>query len=296
MPHISKSQLEELMTCPKLYWYTRYEGIEVKDSLGATLGGSYHRAWEQFFKHKKRTEANRPLEWCLDIFRDEFQTRVKEAVGNGTLGFGEGEDGQQLDLGIGLVKAYYPYAEQIEPVVVEQKYELSIPGHDWTLYGYIDLAYKSYLVDEKQQPLMGEDGQRLWVPVVVDHKTTGSSPYDEKKPERYDEWARVNQFSHEAIGYSLAFRVLFGRQEDRFEYHWAVKLKEPKVMVTPLRFTDVHINWYMDLAVEQIERIKRGFFERNVTSWKHAPKLCPAWELCHGIVPVTDGRGRITLV
>jgi hypothetical protein len=296
VPHISKSQLEELMSCPKLYWYTRYQGVETKDSLGAVLGGSYHKVWEQFFKRKKSTGRNLELDWCLDTFRDEFRARVSEGVGNGTLELEEGEDGQQLDTGVGLVKAYYPYAEQLEPIAVEQKYELSIPGHEWTLYGYIDLAYRSYLVDEQQRPVMGDDGQQLWVPVVVDHKTTGSSPYDEKKPERYGEWARLNQFSHEAIGYALAFRVLFGRQEDRFEYHWAVKLKEPKIMVTPLRFTDVHINWYMDLAVEQVERIKRGFFERNVTSWKHSPRLCPAWDLCHGVVPSNQKKGQIKLV
>ncbi len=296
MPHISKSQLEELMCCAKLYEYTRFKGLETKDNLHAMLGGTYHHTLEAFFREKLAKGTNRTPEQCADEFGTEFDKRIKEAKDAESLEpVTDEEIGAIKDKGIGLVKAYHPYAALIDPLAVEQQFELSIPGHDWTLYGYIDLVYKSYVVDGGGKPVLDVNGEKKWVPVVVDHKTTGSSPYDAKSPGRREEWLRVTQFSHEVAMYVLAYRVKFGGQEDRFEYHWAIKTKEPRIMVTPVKVGDTQLRWFMDLAVEQVERIKRGFFERNLTSWKHSPS-CPAWRLCHGLVDEPEKKGTIKLV
>lgn len=293
MPHISKSQLNELMECPRLYEYTRLLGVPSADSLAGILGTSYHYVWQEFFKFKKSHQKNLSLEWCLDIMRDKFRVEVLEAE---NLQCEPPEDDLVLDQGIALVKAYLPFAEEIEPLDVEKKYELSIPGlKDWTIQGYIDLIYKSYLMDGSLS-VLDDNGQHMWVPVVVDHKTAGSSPYDVQKEERRQAWTAANLWSHEAIGYALAFRVMSGMVEDRFEYHTAVKTKEPKIIISPLKIGDAQINWYLDLAVEQIERRKRGFFERNVNSWRHEPGKCPAWDLCHGIVPEPENRSKLKVV
>jgi len=296
MPHVSKSQLNQLMTCPKLYWYERIEGVESKTGIGALLGGAYHAVWEQFFTHKMTRGENQAIEWAADIFATEFSRRVSEAVEAGNFDYDEKEYGENKDTGIRCVEAYHPFAVKFDPLFVEKQFELSIPGHDWTLFGYIDFAYKSWLVDPQGDPLLDDEGEPRWVPVVVDHKTAGSSPYDPGKEGRYDAWLSDNQFSHEAIIYALAYRVLFGQNEDRFEYHTAVKTKVAKVLISPIKVGDLQINWFLDLAIEQIEKIKRGYFERNTNAWLHSPKWCPAWDQCHGIPKAPGEQGVLKVV
>ncbi len=290
MPHISKSQLESLMMCPKLYEYERFGGIVPKDSLALTIGGSYHKVWQDFFRHKMGHVKQHELKWCQEYASKAVKAEVADRKAKGTLeSYSESEYGETIDQVVKLTTAYYPFAQAIDPIAVERHYELSIPCSDWTVDGWIDLIYKSYVMS-KGQPVLDEHGEPSWVAVVVDHKTASSSPYDPANTDRRLVWRAINEWSFEAIGYALAYRIMYGQHEDRFEYHYAVKTKEAKILVASVPpIDDAKISWYFDVAIEAIETIKRGHFPRNFTGWKHTPSQCPAWNQCHGIVESFGG-------
>ena len=287
MPHISKSSLLSWGECRFAWYCDRVLGLPGKDSLGMILGGSYHETQKKFFEEKlKRKEITE--QECKAFFEALFKNRVADAVKKDVLTFDAGEDTKSMDSGVLLVEKYYPYAVAIEPIAIEKEFELSIPGEpDWTVYGFIDLIAK-------------RDGRR----VVIDHKTTSSSPYkiDEKDADGTEE-RRVNfvsevLWSPEVACYVLAQRVLYGIEEDAFEYHWAIKTKKSNVLITPVKIGDQQLSWFLDLALSTIRGIKQQQWDKNPSSSWCSPKGCAHWDHCHGLTQLqsTQPRGRIEIV
>lgn len=287
MPHISKSSLLDRGECGYAWYCDHVLKLQGKDSLGMILGGVYHETIGMFFREKLKSKETEE-KVCLDFFESMFNDRVKQSVGGGSLTFDEGEDKKFRDDGCRLVRAYLPYAKAIEPIAVEQKFELSIPGEpEWTVYGYIDLVGR-------------RDGKTL----VIDHKTGGSSPYkiDDRDlagtDERRVNWVSQVLWSPEVACYVLAYRVVYGKEEDAFEYHWAIKTKDARILPTPVKIGDAQISWFLDLALDAIQGIKMGRFERNTSSNWCSPRGCAYWAYCHKIVvlPSDASRRRIEVV
>ena len=285
MPHISKSSLLSWGECRFAWYCNRVLGLPGKDSLGMILGGVYHETQKMFFDEKlKRKEITEQA--CRDFFEAVFKDRVASSCKQDVLTFDAGDDTKFRDDGLRLVEKYYPYAVTIEPIAVERQFELSIPGEsDWTVYGFIDL-------------IGVRDGRR----VVIDHKTTKSSPYkrDDKDPsgteDRRVNWVSEVLWSPEVACYVLAQRVLYGIEEDVFEYHWAIKTKKPEILITPVKIGDRQLSWFLDVALSTIRGIKQQQWDKNPSSSWCSPNGCAYWEVCHGIVEGPKVKGKIAIV
>ena len=286
MPHISKSSLLSWGECRFAWYCDRVLGLPGKDSLGMILGGAYHETQKKFFDEKlKRKEISEKE--CVSFFESLFRDRVNDSLKKGALSFDAGSDQKFRDDGLLLIEKYYPYAVSIEPIAVEKEFELSIPGEpDWTVFGYIDLIGR-------------RDGRRI----VVDHKTTKSSPYkiDAKDPDGTEDrrvnWASEVLWSPEVSCYVLAHRVLYGIEEDVFEYHWAIKTKKPEILITPVKVGDQQLSWFLDVALSTIRGIKQQQWDKNPASRWCSPTGCAFWGQCHSISPLPKtAKGRVAIV
>jgi hypothetical protein len=255
-----------------------------KESLGGIMGWVFHdvQAWLQ----KERIAGHKPSVMdCVKMCDVVFNAKVRESWDNKVLEASQDQVKSCRGELEGLVKVFFPYAESIKPVAVEQKFEIVLPGlPDWTLYGYIDL------IEEV-------DGGHN----VVDYKTVGSSPYKEDaKDEKGTEERRLNYVSEamwnpEVACYCLGYRVLYGKPENEFVYYNAVKLKTPKVMPVRVKVTDAQINWFLGLAIDMVKSIQNGLHEKRTNGNFCSPKGCEYWDFCHGISKEKAGSGQFVV-
>jgi len=139
------------------------KGLKMPPVGAVILGKSIHKGLEQNFRHKKQTRIDLPLNKVLEAYSAFFdQTKQKEAEIDW-----EGENpGKVKDEGIGLIKVYHKdVAPPIQPLAVEEEFELGFENVAYTLRGYLDLvdqykiirdtktARRSYPKDTPHKPI-----------------------------------------------------------------------------------------------------------------------------------------------
>lgn len=284
--HISKSSLLGKGDCAYSWYCSHILNLPGKSSIGLIFGGSFHKAMEDFYKAKMKSKILE-LDECQSLYEKAFNERVEKDLRSKLLEFEKGDDVEAIEKGKLLVAKYLPFTADYDPVAVEKQFELSVPGVDWTIFGYIDLIAKRISANGR---------------VVVDLKTGSSSPYkiDDKKADETEEkrinWLNEILWSPEVACYVLAHRVVFGVTEDAFEYHHMIKTKEPKILVTPVKVGDTQIDFFMKMAVDAVKSIQMGIFERNTSSNWCSPKGCAYWDVCHGISPEPVTKSMIKIV
>jgi CRISPR/Cas system-associated exonuclease Cas4 (RecB family) len=244
VPHLSHSQLSMLLRCPRQWEYRYCLGLRIPTAHMLALGSSFHRALEVNFVQKVDTRVDLPTQEVLDAFSDDWERRLQreEVV------FGDEKPGQVKDVGIGLVAAYQETtAPTVQPCMVERPFEIAL-AQGYTLKGQLDL--------------LTED-------LILDHKTSAKAWNQGRADEELQPTA-----------YLLACQEL-GLPHTEFEYHVAVKTKEPRVEKIRTRRSQAEIDWYLRVTRDAIRLMNTGIFlPAPPGSWVCSENMCGYRHLC----------------
>jgi hypothetical protein len=199
---VSASRLQCWQQC-RLKFYFRYVvSIPKRATASLHIGTVVHTVLQAWNMARWRGQP-----FNSELFKTLFEQDWKERQAKSTIRW-EGEEEQQRDNTWALVQTYFaqtPIQANERPEAVEVPMEAELPGGLPKLVGIIDLV---------------RSGGR-----IVDFKTSGQTP-DAEKVEHIHE----TQLSC----YSVLYRDATGSRESGVELHHLVKLKTPKVVITPL--------------------------------------------------------------
>ena len=192
-PHLSVTQLKMYLRCPLQYYFRYVCGLKVPPTGGMTLGRTVHSALEKNYRQKIETHEDLPLEQVHDFFGDRWDQEAQLTLFQG----GE-EPGQLKDQGIRLLGVYHEkIAPQVQPVEVEREFLIDTGATELPLNGYIDL------IDDRG--------------TIIDHKTTKRSfPADTAERDL------------QLTAYAMAYRKLYGQEENGVRMDVLVRTKQPK--------------------------------------------------------------------
>jgi len=225
---LSVTQLKMYLRCPLQYFFRYVCNLKVPPTGDLTLGRTIHQTLNDNYRQKMKTQCDLILPHITELFSEHWE---KEA---GETEFKKGEKpGKFKDDGVKLLKAYFEeIAPGVQPLEVEQEFLIDTAGTRLPLKGYIDL------LDDQDY--------------IIDHKTTKRS-YPENTAEK----------DIQMTAYSLAFRTLYGREENGVRLDVMVRNKQPKIQQLYGKRTEADIGRFLRLA-EQLEKgINAGAFYPN---------------------------------
>ena len=134
--HLSYSSLRLAMQCPER-WKRRYIDRLYEPPSGKMLLGSAAGAAEaQHYGLVIETGEGLSTEQVLDEFSAEWEDRISRE----NVDWGSDKPGALKDSGIRALDDYHTrIVPEVVPVSVERGFELSWPGLDWTVTGFLDL-------------------------------------------------------------------------------------------------------------------------------------------------------------
>lgn len=242
---LSHTQINTYLTCPQRYHFRYVQGIRVPMSAAVAFGRAFHAALKHNYEQKVETREDLPVARLRGVFDAAIAGLAAEVV------WGDGESPQALiDEGADLIERYMrEIAPQIQPVLVEQRVEMTVAG--------IDFVAVLDLVDEQMR--------------VIDHKTMARAPAE-------DDVAKDLQLTT----YAAAYRILFGSLPAGLILQCAVRTKQPKFVTVSTTRTDAEINWWESL-VDGVDRaIRMGIWYPNPNGWHCSEKYCDYWRYCRG--------------
>ena len=248
MEHISVTQIKMFLRCPLQYRFRYLDGIKIPPVGAMILGRSIHKSIEINYKQKKDSRQDLNVDKVVEIYSSSFDRAQKEEKINWN---GE-TPGQVKDLGIGLVKVYQQEtAPKIQPIAVEEEFNLEFENVPYTLKGYLDL------VDQNK--------------VLRETKTSKRS---------YPTNSAMADI--QLTAYNLAYRYLKGEDPTSLCFDVMVKNKQPKVQTieSPAR-TEAELKRFLRLLGSVAQAIKNGTFypceNPQVCGWCGYNGLCRKW-------------------
>ena len=244
--HISHTQIEMMLRCPRQYYYRYVLGLKIPTSYMLALGSACHIAWEHNYRQKVLSGVDLALPTVLEVYADAFERKTAEEE----IDWQDHDPGQVKDTGISLVTAHMAQiAPEVQPVSVEARFQLDNVGVPVALVGVIDL--------------IDVDGY------LHDHKTATRS------------WTQDQADSAlQPAPYILAYRALTGQNPTGFRYNVTVSKKTPEVQVLTTNRSDDELLWYIDLVREVVKQIQAGLFPPNPTGWWCSERWCGYYDMC----------------
>jgi CRISPR/Cas system-associated exonuclease Cas4 (RecB family) len=240
--HLSYSQVNMFLRCPKQYYYRYLEGLVMPPSGSLVLGSSGHKSLEHNYSQKIDTKKDLKAKEVLEYFDATFEEQAKEDVD-----WGDKKKGDYKDAGARTLKKYQKdYAPAIQPEAVEQEFNIELENADYTLKGYIDL--------------ITEGGD------IVDHKISG------RKPSNIDD--------KQLTVYRLAYKELNGFPPEKVRFDYLVTKKSPEIIPFEMDITDEDEQELLELIGDVSEAIKSGIFYRRTDGWMCNPKYCGYYYKC----------------
>lgn len=248
LDHVSHSQIEMWLRCPKQWEYRYVYGLKVPPSGALIEGGCYHETLERNFKIKIHTQEDLPLEECLDTFSVVWDARLLE----GEYINWEGRNpGNIKDEGIGLVREYIStISPSVQPVKVEEPYVSEVAGVKFVCV--IDLEEVSL--------------------AVIDHKTSARV---------YTQADVDKNLQATAAAFVLGRGIVFYN-------HIALKTRVPQIQVVKTYRTRADIEWWATMAAQIVQQMKAGMAPpRSVDAfgkdgWWCSERFCGFYERCRG--------------
>jgi hypothetical protein len=199
---VSASRLGCWQQC-RLKFYFRYVlAIPKRATAAFHIGKVVHNILQAWNMARWRGQA-----FNSELFQEMFENDWRERQANSAIQW-EGEEAGQRDNTWALLQTYFaetPIKANERPEAVEVPMEADLPEGLPKLVGIIDLV---------------RAGGR-----IVDFKTSAQTPDAEKAGHLHE-----TQLSC----YSVLYRDATGKRESGLELHHLVKLKTPKVVITPL--------------------------------------------------------------
>jgi hypothetical protein len=233
--YLSLSSLKKFQMCPEK-WRRHYIDHEPEPSSGKmVLGSSAGAALAQHYGRQIETGEGISGEELLDEFCAEWEDRI----GREEVDYGSDTPGELKDSGARALGLYHSgTAPGIVPVSVEREFELSWPGVEWRMAGFLDLETAAGRVgDYKLGSKRMSDGD-----VRAD-----------LQPTTY-----------------LVARRAEGNPAAGFDFHVMARTKTPTVTIMPAPRSEAQLDLFTDrvfaLAVEIDWRCQTG-------SWMGAPPM-----------------------
>jgi len=219
---------------------------------GLIQGKAYHLAIAATLANKIEQGEPLSLEDTLGMYSQSFdQVKLQETVDKDSglifadIDWDGKNPGQWKDEGVDLVKAYYKnilLPRLIEPAAVERRLVVDVEGVK--VVGYLDLE----LADAK----------------VVEHKLVAKG------------WPQQDADRH----LQPSFYAVLREQPTEFEFHLAVKAKDPRIDVVYTRRSEQQILWVRKRIVDTWQLIQTGIFPPNPTGYSCNPRYCSHTERC----------------
>lgn len=198
---VSASRLALFLQC-RLKFYFRYVlRLHKPRTASLHLGSSVHavlKRWNKARWMEKPLSLKQAHEAYVEAWQDESEGKVV---------WKDSEETEEKTTGWRLVDTYLRESHvpaEVKPDAVEVPVEADLRKHGLpTLIGVLDLVQQSQ---------------------VIDYKTSGTTPNPEKA---------VHSHEIQTSSYAVLYRHNTGRQEKGMQLHHLVKLKNPKVVITP---------------------------------------------------------------
>ena len=214
--------VEKIAHCPRRYELDLAAPIEQTTSPALYVGSTFHLVQRSYFE-ARMLNVRLSLDDVLQIFEQYWgsNTGAEERV----IDWKRENPDEHRELCREMVKAYFVYAEQITPVMVETKLTKELPELDVTVSGIIDLITSNT--------------------TVLDYKTSSIFPYK----------TDIDRSMQPTFYYLLCggFRL--------FEYHYIIKDKLPVVRIFPTKRNEGHINFLTNSLIPAvIKHVQTGAF------------------------------------
>ncbi len=140
LKHLSASSVRLFRRDP-WKWKLRYvEGAYEPSSPSQLVGAAVHRAEGENFAQKVRSGRDLLVADTLDLYSDEWALAVEEATDRAGVEWEDEKPGQVKDSGVKVLAHFHrSVARHIKPLASEQRFEIALPGVEWTFVGYRDV-------------------------------------------------------------------------------------------------------------------------------------------------------------
>jgi len=248
--HLSFTQLNMFLRCPRQYEFRYIQGLKVPPSGSMVQSRVWHQTVERNYRQKVESDSDLPLGDMQEYFADQFD----ETFSGEEIALEPGEKpGKLKDQGTAIVAAHHKViAPDVRPLLVEERFNVDL-GEDFPFY------------------LMG-----IWDLVERDGTVVDNKAY--KKTPRQEDFDKDLQFT----AYSLGYRTTHGRIEAGLRMDAVVKTKNPKAMQLHTRRTNNDCQWLLGLLEQVGEAIVSGTFFPNPNGWHCSPRFCGYWARCMG--------------
>jgi len=215
------SALRSYWNCPERF-RRRYFEHEFEPSSGGLIAGrAFDAAETANFAQKIEFRTDLPWEDVRDVYLEEFDHAVNDAVDRAGVEWHDQKPGELKDAGGSALKLYHTaVAPQVAPLSVQRKFQIRFDGMPWTFDGYFDLEVRPSPKRRKGAP-------------VADLKLKGKRmrPEDAKR-------------DPQASAY-LAARRAEGDPAKRFDFHVATTTREPSVELIATERSEAQLDAFL---------------------------------------------------
>ncbi len=253
LSHISYSSLSMALKCGEQLRRRYFLGQIIPPAVAMGMGRGIHKASEINLKQKVVTKKDIPKTDMIDAARDAFIDCFKngvylapEEVGQKEALLNEAFNKTRL-----LTELYADTtAFMIEPLTVEDRFLIDIPGVDLPLMGFIDCVEHGAL--------------------ITDLKATSKS------------WPKNKiEVDMQPVFYTIAYKHLYSEQPSfRFMVHVALK-RAPKLQQLTWQVTEPQeVALYARIRAV-VDMLNKGvFLPANPADWWCSPKWCGYYQTC----------------
>ncbi len=248
--HLSFTQLNMFLRCPRQYEFRYVHGLKVPPSGAMVQGRVWHQTLELNYRQKIDSERDLALGEMQEFFAAQFDEAL---AGEEVLFEADEAPGQLKDQGTAIVAVHHQaIAPNVRPLLVEEKFTVNLgPECPFDLVGVWDLVER--------------DG------TIADNKSYGKTP-------RQEDLDKDLQFTT----YALGFRATRGEMEPGLRMDAVVKTKTPKAVQLHTARTNEDCRWLLHLIEQVGTAIETGIFYPNPQGWHCSPRACGYWSRCLG--------------
>lgn len=281
-PHLSASQIETYLQCPRRWAYRYIRGIRSPGSGATAQGSAWHAAIEHGYREVIAGGALPSVRDLQEVFAVDLAERLdlglaepagaKEAV---RLRDGETREALLAE-GLALVKCHREeIAPRVHPIAVEQRIHLPLGDQfPFDLVGFLDVVAR-------------DDDGRTW---IRDNKSRSKRRGTPKQPD-------VDRDVQLTL-YSILYRATTQQLEDGLALDCVIKPASygaPRAIVCETWRTQRDLMWVLGL----IEQMARAIWAEayppcggGAQAWWCSEKWCDHWQACMGEAPSWPGAGE----
>lgn len=250
--YISASQIEWFLNCPISYKYVYVDGAKrLPPNLYMAVGSAIHEALAFNFKQKIKSRKDLHAQEVIEAFDNFFKVEIAKLSNPSPSTI------LTLELqGRNLLQGYIDtMAPGLQPIAVEEEFEIQLQSVDIKIKGFIDLVT--------------EDG------IIRDHKVCGKSTYNKWSQSYVDDLIQLTF-------YSLAYRKLFGKNEKALAIDALCRMPDKPMYKSILtQRSDHQIVVIVELLKQMLKMVDKDIWYPNL---RHC-KECDFRDTCPRFIP-----------